>query len=237
MADEPEVPAAVVVTGGKVPGDVPGGSPGGAGGGSRKHRKLSNYLIDKSLQLRYVLVVTIVSALIAGVLGFMIYQQEHHASGQLSKGLAELAGSDEALAEYGKEFADDINQRDRTLVLQMVAVGLGLTVILSGFLLIMTHKVAGPLYKVGLYMEKMADGRLGTITALRKGDMLQDFYLQFRDMHLAVRERLKGDAAVMARFHQACTAPGCELGAEAKDELEELRRHAAQRDAAFTDES
>ena len=67
--------------------------------------------------------------------------------------------------------------------------------------------------------------------------MLQDFYLQFRDMHLAVRDRLKGDAAVMARFHQACTAPGCELGAEAKDELEELRRHAAQGDAAFTDES
>lgn len=207
MADDPEVPSAVVVTDGKVPGDVPaGGASGGGGGGSRKHRKLSNYLIDKSLQLRYVLVVTIVSALIAGVLGFMIYQQEHHASGQLSKGLAELAGTDEALAEYGKEFADDINQRDRTLVLQMVAVGLGLTVILSGFLLIMTHKVAGPLYKVGLYMEKMADGRLGNITALRKGDMLQDFYVQFREAHDAVRERLKADTETMAALCDAWAA-------------------------------
>ncbi len=231
MADEPEVPAAVVVTDGKVPGDVPGAGPGGAGGGSRKHRKLSNYLIDKSLQLRYVLVVTIVSALIAGILGFMIYQQEHHASGQLSKGLAELAGTDEALAEYGKEFADDINQRDRTLVLQMVAVGLGLTVILSGFLLIMTHKVAGPLYKVGLYMEKMSDGRLGTITALRKGDMLQDFYQQFREAHDAVRDRLKRDTEAMAALCDAWSAADTD-GKDAAA-IATLRAHVDARRAAL----
>jgi hypothetical protein len=114
-------------------------------GGGVAAGKLSNYLIDKRLQLRYVLVVTLVSALIAGTLGFLIYQQEHDASAKLVAGPGR-AGRQRRHARRvrQREFAADIAQRDRTLVLQMVGVGLGLTVILSGFLLIMTHKVAGP---------------------------------------------------------------------------------------------
>lgn len=212
-------------------------APPARGPSGRHHRRISNYLIDKRLQLRYVLVVLFVSLTISGTLGYLIYQQEHRASEVLVAGLADLTADDATLADYQRETAADIAHRDRNLVLQMVGVGLGLAVIAGGYLVLMTHKVAGPLHKVGLYMHDMAAGRMHAIMPLRKGDMLQDFYLQFRDMHLAVRDRLKGDAAVMARFHQACTAPGCELGAEAKDELEELRRHAAQRDAAFTDES
>ena len=52
---------------------------------------------------------------------------------------------------------------DRALVYKMVGVGVGLVVILSLYLLIMTHKVAGPLYKVSLYFDQMAEGRLGNV--------------------------------------------------------------------------
>jgi len=45
----------------------------------RYKRKLSNYLLDKKLQLRYVLIVTVLSGVIAGALGFMIYQQRREA--------------------------------------------------------------------------------------------------------------------------------------------------------------
>ena len=42
----------------------------------KKHnRKLSNYLLDKKLQLRYVLFVTALSAVICGTLGYLIWQQ------------------------------------------------------------------------------------------------------------------------------------------------------------------
>ena len=43
-------------------------------------RKLSNYLLDKSLQLRYVVTVVLLSALIAGALGYLIWRQEADAS-------------------------------------------------------------------------------------------------------------------------------------------------------------
>lgn len=229
MSADQKVPPAVVVQGGKVPGDVPSGaSPpprAPTQAGSRRHRRLSNYLLDKRLQLRYVLVVTLVSALIAGALGYLIYRQEHRASADLVEGLADLTGDDDSLAEYGRETANDIEARDRRLVFEMIGVGLALTVILSGYLVIMTHKVAGPLYKIGVYMEDMAEGRLGTITPLRKGDMLQDFYGQFGEAHHAVRDRLRRDAEVMDAFATAWAAAPGEASTAASDELDELRRH------------
>ncbi|MEZ4401985.1 MAG: hypothetical protein R3B06_18285 [Kofleriaceae bacterium] len=203
------VPAAVVVTDGKVPGDVPPRGDSGKRPSSRRDRRLANYLLDKRLQLRYVLLVTIVSAIIAATLGYLIYDLEHGASDKLRAGLAELAGTDASLVEYGDEFAADIAGRDRALVFQMIAIGLGITVILSGYLVAMTHKVAGPLYKVGIYLEQMAEGRLGPTTPLRKGDMLQDFYVQFQEAHGAVRARLHADTEAMATLVEAWTV---ELG-------------------------
>lgn len=200
--------------------------------GGKHQRRIANYLIDKRLQLRYVLIVLGVSLAIAGTLGYLIYQQEHRATADLVAGLADLTDGDASLADYQRETAADIAHRDRALVLQMVAIGFGFVVILGGYLVLMTHKVAGPLHKIGLYMHDMAAGKMGAIMPLRKGDMLQDFYGQFRDMHSAVRERLQGDAVVMARFHEVCTAG--QVGAEAKDELDELGRHAAQRQASLT---
>ena len=47
---------------------------------TRHKRKLSNYLLDKSLQLRYILLVTLLSAAIASALGYMIYDQRRAAS-------------------------------------------------------------------------------------------------------------------------------------------------------------
>jgi len=177
------------------------------------------------MQLRYVIAVTLVSMMIAGTLGYLIYRQEQGASADLVAGLADLTGDDETLKEYQRDTEADIAARDRRLVLEMVGVGFGLTIILSGYLVIMTHKVAGPLFKVGLYMEQMAEGRVGNTTPLRKGDMLLDFYDAFREAHGAVRTRLKGDAEVMAALVAACAAAPGELGAAASDELDELKKH------------
>ncbi|HSN26857.1 MAG TPA: hypothetical protein VLT45_11240, partial [Kofleriaceae bacterium] len=69
---------------GKLPGDAPK-----AGGGGRPpyKRKLSNYLLDKRLQLRYVLFVTILSGIIAGALGYLIYHQSATASDSLARAM------------------------------------------------------------------------------------------------------------------------------------------------------
>jgi hypothetical protein len=204
-------------------------------------RKLSNYLLDKKLQLRYVLVVTILSGVIAGALGFMIYQQRRAASESIEKDLAVLTQKDASQDQFQEQIASDLASDDQALVYKMVGVGLGLVIILSLYLILMTHKVAGPLFKVSMYFERMADGRLGVVTPLRKGDMLVDFFISFKEAHDAVRARAQDDVAAMERSVAALRAAqnqadyrGEALG-KLTDALEAMDQHIADRKGKLTD--
>ena len=207
----------------------------------RYKRKLSNYLLDKKLQLRYVLVVTILSGVIAGALGFMIYQQRRAASESIEKDLAALTETDSAQGQFQEQIASDLQTEDQALVYKMVGVGVALVVILSFYLILMTHKVAGPLFKVSMYFDRMADGRLGVVTPLRKGDMLVDFFDSFKDMHDAVRARAKADNETMEKvltsLREARSAG--DYRGEANDKLgtalDALEKHIADRKGKLTD--
>jgi hypothetical protein len=223
-----DVPSATVVQDGKLGGDVPKGASGGGGGKPRSpyKRKISNYLLDKRLQLRYTLLVTILSGMISGSLGYLIYQQRHAASESIQSQLAD----DNSFKEVQQVVAADYAAENQVLLYKMVGVGIGLVVILSLYLVLMTHKVAGPLYKISMYFDRMAEGRLGNVTALRRGDMLQDFFGNFREMHEAVRTRMQSDVITM---ESAAVALRAKATADGKPELVEaldsLDKHLTQR--------
>jgi predicted transcriptional regulator len=203
----------------------------GPGASGRYKRKLSNYLIDKKLQLRYILVVTLLSGIIAGALGFMIYDQRHQSTMSIESDLDELVQN----AEDIKSITGDYETEDRVLVYKMVGAGIGLVVILSLYLVIMTHKVAGPLFKTSIYFERMAEGRLTVVTPLRRGDMLQDFFEKFKDMHDAVRQRAIDDVAAMEKAIAALRESRNqgdyrgEAHTVLNEELEKLEAHLATR--------
>ena len=196
---------------------------------SRHQRKLSNYLLDKKLQLRYIFLVTILSALISGALGYMIYDQRRTASESIERDLQALTQADASRQEFEDHVASVLAADDQALIYKMFAVGLGLVVILSAYLVIMTHKVAGPLFKVSSYFDQMTEGRLGSVTALRRGDMLQDFFSDFKAMHESLRARSQADVEVMERA--AAALRGAETTASGKldDALTALDHHVAQR--------
>jgi nitrogen fixation/metabolism regulation signal transduction histidine kinase len=197
---------------------------------SRHQRKLSNYLLDKNLQLRYILLVTILSALISGALGYMIYDQRRTASESIERDLQALTQADASRQEFEDHVAGVLAADDQALIYKMIAVGFGLVVILSAYLVIMTHKVAGPLFKVSSYFDQMAEGRLGTVTPLRRGDMLQDFFSDFKAMHESLRTRAQTDVAAMERALTALR-DGATGGAHGKldDALAALDQHVALR--------
>jgi methyl-accepting chemotaxis protein len=202
------------------------GAPSSPAPRPRYKRKLSNYLLDKKLQLRYVLVVTILSGVIAGALGFMIYQQRRAASESIEKDLAALTQKDASQDQFQEQIASDLASDDQALVYKMVGVGLGLVIILSLYLVLMTHKVAGPLFKVSMYFDRMADGRLGKVTPLREGDLLQDFFATFKGMHESVRDRAVADAELMERAAKALRASAA--GGKLTSELDALEQHVTQ---------
>lgn len=90
-----------------------------------------------------------------------------------------------------------------------VLVGTGLLLMfgLAIYGIKMTHKVAGPLFKVSLYLAKMRDGRYDKVWNLRKGDQLVDFYEHFKTAHAGIvtleREDIERIKAVIAAANAA----------------------------------
>src|SRR4029078_3896938 len=83
-------------------------------------------------------------------------------------------------------------------LLGIVGCGLVLVLSISAVGILLTHKVAGPLYKISSFFGRIRDNRLGPApTKLRKGDELKNFYLSFREMHQAIRAGVEEDVRVM----------------------------------------
>ena len=90
----------------------------------------------------------------------------------------------------------------------LIGTGLLLVLGLAVYGIKMTHKVAGPLFKVSLYLAKMRDGRFDKVWNLRKGDQLVDFYEHFKTAHAGVVQMQKDDIATIKAVIAAAEAAG-----------------------------
>lgn len=99
--------------------------------------------------------------------------------------------------------------RGRTFIVwELIATGAVLIIGLAIYGLVMTHRVAGPLYKLSLYFAKMRDGRYEAIHNLRKRDQLVAFYDHFRSAHAGVVQMERDDIAHIRAMLAAAEASG-----------------------------
>ncbi len=139
--------------------------------------------------------------------------------------------------ECGMRQAARLDELDdgRRLIL-WVLLGAGLLVVLGMgvYGIKMTHKVAGPLYKVSLYMAKMRDGRLDKVYNLRKGDQLVNFYDHFKTAHAGVVDLEKADITRLRALLDAAEAAGIEgKSPEVDAAIAELRAMIARKEMAI----
>ena len=118
--------------------------------------------------------------------------------------------------------AIDSLERNRERILAvLVATGIALMLGLAFYGIKMTHKVAGPLFKVSLYLAKMRDGRFDKVYNLRKGDQLVEFYDHFKAAHAGIVKLEREDIDHARQIVAAAEAAG--LGDhEAVGELKKL---------------
>jgi len=185
-------------------------------------RKVKNYLLDVGLQLRYTATIVVIAVVLTAILGHRIYQATQDTSKViLWTGLVDPATAQELQSQFA--------QSDRTVMLGIIGFAIILVLSISGVGILLTHKVAGPLYKISSFFGRIRDNRLGPAPAkLRKGDELQDFYLSFREMHQAVRGRVEDDVRVLegALVAIEATPEGRSPSIQkALDDLRQLRKH------------
>jgi hypothetical protein len=88
-----------------------------------------------------------------------------------------------------------LESRKHLIFWVLIAVGSMLVIGLLFYGIKMTHRVAGPLHKVSLYMAKLKDGKYDAVYNLRKGDHLVDFYAHFKAAHAGMKKWQEEDVA------------------------------------------
>jgi hypothetical protein len=184
-------------------------------------RKVRNYLLDAGLQLRYTATIVVVAIFLTAGLGFKMYQATRDVSKViLWTSLVDPSSADELQAQFANS--------DRVVLWGIVGFGVVLILSISAVGILITHKVAGPLYKIATFFGRVRDNRLGPAPAnLRKGDELQEFYLAFKDMHQSLRARAEDDVRIIGNAVSVLeTAPDARspTSQKALDELRDLRK-------------
>jgi hypothetical protein len=124
---------------------------------------------------------------------------------------------------------DHLEAGRRRILYVLIVTGLALMIGLAVYGIKMTHKVAGPLFKVSLYLAKMRDGRYDKVWNLRKGDQLVDFYEHFKVAHAGVVHMEKDDIERI----KALIASAEEAGAGDHESIKELRTLLARKEKSI----
>jgi hypothetical protein len=171
-----------------------------ASDGPKYKRRLRNYLIDASLQVRYTGFIIAVAIILTAALGWKIFDAVRETSKIISMtGLVDPTTAGELQEQF--------SQADRVVIWGMAGFGVVLVLSIAGVGIWITHKVAGPLYNIARVLGRIRDNQLAPpLRALRKGDELQDFYTTFREMHEALRARASADAQLLGEVIAALEA-------------------------------
>src|SRR5581483_10542431 len=112
-------------------------------------------------------------------------------------------------------------RNDKIMMIVLICFGLLLVLVLTAYGIVITHKVAGPLYKVTMHLDKLKENKLSQVWPLRKGDELVDFFEHFKSAHDALRARTQEDIQLLDEAIASATGPVKEKLIAAKTKKEE----------------
>ncbi|HEY6104823.1 MAG TPA: hypothetical protein VIV59_02495 [Anaeromyxobacteraceae bacterium] len=174
------------------------------------------YLVDRAFQLKYTLVLVAAGLGVALAFGLWIWQAHLQVS--------ELAAVDPAIRPL-------IEASDRNLLVIFV----GIAALMAGALglvgILVTHRVAGPIFVMGHYMSVLATGRYPRMRTLRRRDELKGFFQNFIEAVATLKQREARHAAVLEEAVErmraaAGKAPELASAIEALDSAARERRQA-----------
>jgi len=92
----------------------------------------------------------------------------------------------------------EISRRESTTILTMVTAFVILEIVALGFWgILVTHRIAGPIFIISRYLRVMKDGLYPDMRPLRDGDEMKSFFDLFKDMVDNMRANDKSDIAAL----------------------------------------
>ena len=165
-------------------------------------RSMKNFLINRRFQLRWTSAIVVLTALLFGTLGGYIYQREQHSTDAVIEGLATMYDADEVELVKDLFIASD----DSVLWALLGSCGL-LIVLLAGAGVVLTHKIAGPIYGLTRSMQSVRSGRWKNVRGVREGDEFQDLALEWKAFVSSLREKESSEIEELESLTQSAELP------------------------------
>ncbi len=157
------------------------GGPSAAGAeGERPNLFKRAWLIDRSFQLKYTALLVVAGTLVSALFGGAMY-------------LAHVKYRSSLILAGG----GDLVPRNDSTGLTLLLVTIGMAICLGVVGVVITHRVAGPLFVMSGYVGALARGRYPKMRKLRKGDELQAFFERFYAGVEGMRVREAAEAEAM----------------------------------------
>lgn len=167
-------------------------------------RQIRNFLIDRKFQLAWVFRVAVSVTIVVCVMGYFLYgtlvESIELTNAQVLSTASMTEQAQRAIVEKGAQ--DKFNTG--------VVLGgslAGLVVLLSLLTIVVTHKVAGPAYKIKRLLGGVDGDHLQLFEKLRRGDELHDVFQEFSDMLRRLRESRHLDVeqleSILSDLHMA----------------------------------
>jgi len=149
-------------------------------GKSEGHRR--HYLLDRGFQLKYAILMACAGLGVAIVFGLWLHQAHAQAT---------------ALLAPDAETRALVERSDRLLLGAFALIALLLASALGLLGVVITHRVAGPVFVMGHYLEVLAEGRFPRMRTLRRSDELRTFFKTFIDAVDKIKLREARHAAAL----------------------------------------
>jgi hypothetical protein len=145
------------------------------------------YVVDRGFQVKYTLLLVGAGTFVSLLFGGMMYVTHIN---------AELAVPDAVRQELARS--------DSALLVLMATVSVLMAGALGLFGILITHRVAGPIYVMTHYMSVLAQGRYPIMRQLRKNDELREFFQTFQDALETLRTRDADEAREIEEAVELC---------------------------------
>jgi hypothetical protein len=178
------------------------------------------YLVDRGFQLKYAVVMGAAGLVVAAVFGLWLHQAHVQAT---------------ALLAPDAETRALVERSDRLLLGAFAAIALLLGAALGLLGVVITHRVAGPVFVMGHYLRVLAEGRFPRMRTLRRSDELKEFFRTFLEAVEMMKLREARHTAVLEdavrRMREASgVAPGLAPAIDALARAAQERRAALAQD-------
>jgi hypothetical protein len=160
------------------------------------------FVVDRGFQLKYTLMLAITGAVISAVFGCLMYAA-HVEARRTVESYRTLVPS--------AWLKIQLSQGETTMLWLVAGVTVMMAAALGLFGVLITHRVAGPIYVMSNYMAVLGNGRFPRMRPLRKNDELKHFFDRFHEAVEMLKKRETDEAAqlqeIIAQLTPLATTP------------------------------